>query len=141
MCMPRRSVISDSLQTHGLYPTRLLCPWESPGKTTGVGCHARFLGLPDPRIKPESLMSPALASGFFTTSTTWEAQKRSLLVIYFIYTLYFVINHCIFPLQYLQHFTRLSVLPSLAQTDRNSISMKKELLRKECFSSMEFTWI
>ena len=30
-------------------------------------------GLPDPGIEPESLMSPALAGGFFTTSTTWEA--------------------------------------------------------------------
>ena len=29
--------------------------------------------LPDPGIKPTSLMSPALAGGFFTTSTTWEA--------------------------------------------------------------------
>ena len=29
--------------------------------------------LPDPEIEPTSLMSPALASGFFTTSTTWEA--------------------------------------------------------------------
>ena len=29
--------------------------------------------LPDPRINPASLMSLALASGFFTTSTTWEA--------------------------------------------------------------------
>ena len=29
--------------------------------------------LPDPEIKPESLTSPALASGFFTTSTTWRA--------------------------------------------------------------------
>ena len=28
--------------------------------------------LPNPGIKPISLMSPALASGFFTTSTTWE---------------------------------------------------------------------
>ena len=28
--------------------------------------------LPDPRIKPESLMSPALVGGFFTTSATWE---------------------------------------------------------------------
>ena len=28
--------------------------------------------LPDPGIKPESLMSPALAGGFFTTSATWE---------------------------------------------------------------------
>ena len=30
--------------------------------------------LPDPGIKPESLMSPALAGGFFTSSTAWEAQ-------------------------------------------------------------------
>ena len=29
--------------------------------------------LPDPGIKPMSLVSPALANGFFTTSTTWEA--------------------------------------------------------------------
>ena len=29
--------------------------------------------LPDPRIEPVSLMSLALACGFFTTSTTWEA--------------------------------------------------------------------
>ena len=50
--------------------------------------------LPDPRIKPESLMSPELVTGFFTSSTTWEAQKRPLLVIYFIYTLHFLINHC-----------------------------------------------
>ena len=28
--------------------------------------------LPDPEIEPEFLMSPALASGFFTTSATWE---------------------------------------------------------------------
>ena len=29
-----------SLQTHGLWPTRILCLWDSPGKNTGVGCHA-----------------------------------------------------------------------------------------------------
>ena len=29
--------------------------------------------LPDPEIEPVSLMSPALAGGFFATSTTWEA--------------------------------------------------------------------
>ena len=34
------SVLSDSLRPHGLYPARLLCPWNSPGKNTGVGCHA-----------------------------------------------------------------------------------------------------
>ena len=30
----------DSLRPHGLYPARLLCPWDFPGKNTGVGCHA-----------------------------------------------------------------------------------------------------
>ena len=33
------SVVSDSLLPHGLQPTRLLCPWDFPGKITGVGCH------------------------------------------------------------------------------------------------------
>ena len=32
------SVVSDSQQPHGLQPTRLLRPWEFPGKSTGVGC-------------------------------------------------------------------------------------------------------
>ena len=26
-------------EIHGLEPARLLCPWDSPGKKTGVGCH------------------------------------------------------------------------------------------------------
>ena len=34
-----RWVVSDSSQPHGLQPTRLLCPWHFPGKSTGVGCH------------------------------------------------------------------------------------------------------
>ena len=34
-----RSVVPDSYRTHGLHPTRLLRPWDSPGKSTGLGCH------------------------------------------------------------------------------------------------------
>ena len=33
--------------------------------------------LPDPVIEPASLVSPALAGGFFTTSATWEGHKIS----------------------------------------------------------------
>ena len=33
------SVVFDSSRPHGLQPTRLLRPWDSPGKSTGVGCH------------------------------------------------------------------------------------------------------
>ena len=30
----------SSWQPHGLWPARLLCPWDSPSKNTEVGCHA-----------------------------------------------------------------------------------------------------
>ena len=29
-----------TLCDHGLWPSRLLCPQDSPGKNTGVGCHS-----------------------------------------------------------------------------------------------------
>ena len=50
------------------YWSRLLCPppWA----------------LPDPGIKPRSLMSPAMAGRFFTTSTTWEAPLYVHIPIY-----------------------------------------------------------
>ena len=44
-CMLDPAVMADSLWPHGLYPTRLLCPWDSPGKNTGVGCHALLQGI------------------------------------------------------------------------------------------------
>ena len=34
-----RSVVSNSSRPYGLQPTRLLRPWDFPGKSTGVGCH------------------------------------------------------------------------------------------------------
>ena len=43
--MKVKSVVSDSLQPHGLEPTRLLCPWSFPGKSTGVGCHFLLQGI------------------------------------------------------------------------------------------------
>ena len=38
-------VMSDSFQPHGLWPIRLLCPWDSPHKNTWVGCHACLQGI------------------------------------------------------------------------------------------------
>ena len=43
--------MSDSEQPHRWQPTRLPCPWDSPGKNTGVGCH--FL-LQCRKVKSES---------------------------------------------------------------------------------------
>jgi len=39
------SLVSNSLQPRGLSPTRLLCPWNSLGKNTGVGCHFLLQGI------------------------------------------------------------------------------------------------
>ena len=38
-CCYVASVVSDSVRPHRRESTRLPCPWDSPGKNTGVGCH------------------------------------------------------------------------------------------------------
>ena len=47
---------------------RVLCPWDSPGKNTGVGHYALL-----PGIEPPCVTSPLLTGGFITASITWEA--------------------------------------------------------------------
>ena len=39
------SVASNSLRPYGWQPAMLLCPWNSPGKNTGVGCHSLLQGI------------------------------------------------------------------------------------------------
>ena len=41
----KSSIMSNSLIPYGLQPARPLCPWDSPGKNTGVGCHALLQGI------------------------------------------------------------------------------------------------
>ena len=54
--------MSDSLRAHGLQPTRLLHPWDSPGKSTGVGSHCPLPTVD--QMKPNSLVPLAdLAPG------------------------------------------------------------------------------
>ena len=55
-------------------PARLLCPWDSPGNNTGV-VHHDLLQRIFLTQGSNTLTSPALASSFFTSSATWEAQK------------------------------------------------------------------
>ena len=50
-CCQVTSVVSDSVRPHRQQPSRLHCPWDSPGKNTGVGCH--FL-LQCMKVKSES---------------------------------------------------------------------------------------
>ena len=53
------------------------CPWDSPGKNTGVGCHALSQGLfPTQGLNPSLILSPALAGRFFIPRATlhWEIK-------------------------------------------------------------------
>ena len=58
-----RSVLSDSSWPHGLQPTRLLCPWDFPSKSTGVGCHCLLRTEPIDTPKPTPGHCTALQRG------------------------------------------------------------------------------
>ena len=61
------SVRSDSLQLHGLQPTRLLCPWDSPGKNTGCVAISFSRGSSWPR---NWAYVSYIVGRFFTVSAT-----------------------------------------------------------------------
>ena len=66
--------MSDSVRPHRRQPTRLPCPWDSPGKNTGVGCH--FL-LQCMKVKVKSLSRVQLLV------TPWTAAYQAPLSIGF----------------------------------------------------------
>ena len=69
-----RSVVSDPQQPHGLQPSRLLCPWEFPGKSTGVGCHCLLCSneLVSPKKRP--LSPPGVRAETRHWRETWKQQ-------------------------------------------------------------------
>ena len=72
VCVYGCSVESDSFRPHGLQPTRLLCPWDFSRQEYWRGLpFPPSEDLPHPGIEPvfpTSLVSPTLASRFFTTA-------------------------------------------------------------------------
>ena len=65
---------SDSLRPHGLYSTKLLCPWNSPCKTTGIADHSISGGSSQPTGR--TLVS-CIAGGFFTI---WVPRETHTLI-------------------------------------------------------------
>ena len=81
-----RSVVSDSLQPHGVQPTSLLGPWNSSGKNTGVGCH--FLGITPVHIRKKWLFDQMAYAGFGANMSFdfsgLNAQKCDRWVIWYV---------------------------------------------------------
>ena len=71
------SDISDTLWPYGLLPTSFLCPWNFPGKNTGVGYHFLFQGIFLTQ-RWNLLLLHWQADFFFHHCATWEAHIGNL---------------------------------------------------------------
>ena len=68
----------DSLRPYGPSPTRLLFPWDPPGKNTGVGCHALHQGIfPTWGMNSRLPMSPELQVGSLHTEPPGKPGQSS----------------------------------------------------------------
>ena len=66
------------LRPHGLQPTMLLCPWDFPGKNTGVGCHSLLQGIfPTQGSKPKSVALTAAAKLLQSCPTLCDPRDGS----------------------------------------------------------------
>ena len=79
LCDPMDCSLPGSF-VHGIFQARIL-EWKKKTKEywSGLLCPPPE-DVPDPGIEPAPLMSPALAGGFFTTSSTWEAHCSFIMV-------------------------------------------------------------
>ena len=68
----------DSLQPHGLQPTRFLCPWDSPGKNTGVGCHFLLQGIFPTQ---GSNQVSCIGRWILYNGASWKARKFACLCV------------------------------------------------------------
>ena len=96
-CVCTRSVASNPLKPPGTVARQASLSMEFSRREYWSGLPCPHPGdLPDPEIKPVSLMSPALADRFFTTSSTWLCTQGP-----YIHTLRkadeCLLNHSYFP--------------------------------------------
>ena len=68
--------MSDSLWPHRRRPNRLLCPWDSPGKNTGVGCHVLLQCM---KVKSESEVTQEWATNNTFFKKDFNKNSSSLL--------------------------------------------------------------
>ena len=73
MCVYEHSVMSNCLWPHGMHPTRPFCPWDFPGKNTGVGCHFLLQGIFLTQGSNSCLLVSCIDRWIVYHCTTWAA--------------------------------------------------------------------
>jgi len=72
------SVMSSSLQPHGLWPIRFLCPWDFSGKNTGVSCHILLQRIFPTQGQTLLACVSCISRRILYHWTTWEAPLYHL---------------------------------------------------------------
>ena len=67
------SVAGSSLRAHGLWPARLLCPQDPPGKNPGVGCHSLLQGIFQTQGLNLGLSQPRQSLHHLSQDLAWKA--------------------------------------------------------------------
>ena len=70
------SVVSDSLRPHGLQPTRFFCPWDFPGKSTGVRLQSRDIILQTKIHIVKTMVFPVVMYRCESQTITKAEQQR-----------------------------------------------------------------
>ena len=105
-----RSVMSDSLQPHGQWPARLLCPWNSPGKNTGVGCHALLQGIVSAQgSNPARLHCRQILYCLSHEERPWDSLTLTERCLYF-----YISSHLTFPYETSDFLGRRRPLTSIS---------------------------
>jgi len=65
---------SDSLWPYGLWPSRLICSWDFPGKNTGVGCRFLLQGIFQTQGLTYISCVSSIAAKFFNTELPGKPQ-------------------------------------------------------------------
>ena len=97
------SVVSDSWRPRGLQPTRLLRPWDFPGKRTGVGCHhllqahllqkSANLRTPCSEENGHVYAAQHTGQGHVLLLSTWKVTNVSKVKLYILLNLNLNITH------------------------------------------------
>ena len=112
------SVVSNSSRPHGLQPSRLLCPWDFPGKSTGVGCHCLLHLLPNswekrifidtsPLLEQDSFWRKMLKQNdFLYVLMQWDLLIKFVFLDTINYTVYYTAAAAYDSITYITHHSQ-----------------------------------
>jgi len=111
-----RSVVSDPQRPHGLQPTRILRPWDFPGKSTGVGCHWMYIHcFKWWWVLSGIIMKIMIANKIYQVLMYLLCTTDSYYYVFLLYFLFLLKSWWLFGGKILHFFIALNVQASLIQ--------------------------